>query len=146
MWFTLWFYCRILFLLAMCHAVKRKKMSARCSGRGEASLICIRCLHWSKGCIPTPGAPFAAISLGNGLAVQYQVFSDGTKKINTAHTWNLILLCKKSRVIRVMMDDNTPTHKRKKLKTFKNVLSQKLTVDAEVCQETYSKTDSIKME
>ena len=42
----------------------------------------------------------------------------------------------------VMMDDNAPTHERRKLvKTYKNVLPQKLTVVAEVFGETYSKND-----
>ena len=40
----------------------------------------------------------------------------------------------------VMMDDNAPTNKKRKLlKTYKNVLPQKRTVDAKVCGETYSK-------
>ena len=37
---------------------------------------------------------------------------------------------------------NAPTHKRRKLvKTYKNVLPQKRIVVAEVCGETYSKSD-----
>ena len=39
-----------------------------------------------------------------------------------------------------MMDDNAPTHqKRKHVKTFKNVLPQKRTVAAEVYRETVLK-------
>ena len=45
----------------------------------------------------------------------------------------------------VMMEDRSPTHKRRKLvKTYKNVLSRKRTVVAKVCRETYSKTNVIK--
>ena len=41
-----------------------------------------------------------------------------------------------------MMDDNAPSHERRKLfKTYKNVLPQKGIVVAEVCEETYSKND-----
>ena len=41
----------------------------------------------------------------------------------------------------MMMDDNAPTHERRKLvKTYKNVLSRKRIVVAEVCGET-SKND-----
>ena len=44
-----------------------------------------------------------------------------------------------------MMDDNAPTHKRRKLvKTYKNVLPQKQIVVAKVCGETYSKIKMIK--
>ena len=40
----------------------------------------------------------------------------------------------------VIMDDNAPTHKRRKLvKTYKNVLPRKHIMVAEVCGETYSK-------
>ena len=46
----------------------------------------------------------------------------------------------------MMMDDNAPTHKRRKLfKTYKNVLPQKQTLVAEESMETYSK-NMIKME
>ena len=39
-----------------------------------------------------------------------------------------------------MMDDSALTHKRRKLvKTYKNVLPRKRTVDAKVCGESYSK-------
>ena len=45
-----------------------------------------------------------------------------------------------------MIDDNAPTHERRKLfKTRKNVLPRKRIVVAEVCEETYSKNDK-KME
>ena len=47
----------------------------------------------------------------------------------------------------VMMDDNAPTHKRRKLlKTYKNVLPRKRTVVAKVSGETNSKKKMIKME
>ena len=48
---------------------------------------------------------------------------------------------KKSRPLwPVMMNDSAPIHKRRKLvKTYKNVISQKWTVVAKVCGETYSK-------
>ena len=40
----------------------------------------------------------------------------------------------------MMMDDSVPTHVRRKLvKTYKNELTQKRTVVAEVCGETYFK-------
>ena len=40
----------------------------------------------------------------------------------------------------VMMDDNAPTHERRKLgKTYKNVLLQKLTVVTQISGETYLK-------
>ena len=46
----------------------------------------------------------------------------------------------------VMMDDNAPTHeKRKLIKTYKIVLPQKMIVVAEVCGETFSQNDK-KME
>ena len=46
----------------------------------------------------------------------------------------------------VMMDGSAPTHeRRKRVKTYKNVLPQKLTVVAGVWGETYSKNE-IKME
>ena len=38
----------------------------------------IQCLHWGRGLIPAPGVCSAAIPLGEGLAVHYLVFSDGT--------------------------------------------------------------------
>ena len=42
----------------------------------------------------------------------------------------------------MMMDDNAPTHERRKfVKTYKDVLFQKRIVVAEVCRETYSKND-----
>ena len=46
----------------------------------------------------------------------------------------------------MMIDDNAPTHERRKLiKTYKNVLPRKQTVFAEVCRETYSRKKSDKM-
>ena len=50
---------------------------------------------------------------------------------------------KKSRPLwPMMMDENAPTHERRKLvKTYKNVLPLKRIVAAEVCGETYSKND-----
>ena len=40
----------------------------------------------------------------------------------------------------VMMDDNAPTHERRKLvKTYKYVLPRKQTVVAKVCEKAYSK-------
>ena len=45
----------------------------------------------------------------------------------------------------VMMDDNAPTHKGRKLvKTYKNVLPRKRIVVAKVCGETYSKNDKMR--
>ena len=42
----------------------------------------------------------------------------------------------------VMMEDNAPTHKRRKLvKTYKKGLPLKWIVAAKVCGETYSKKD-----
>ena len=42
-----------------------------------------------------------------------------------------------------MMDDNAPTHKRRKLvKTYNYVLPQNQMVVAEVCGETHSKNDA----
>ena len=42
-----------------------------------------------------------------------------------------------------MMDDNAPTHERRKLvKTNKNVLPRKRIVVAGVCGETYSKDEN----
>ena len=48
----------------------------------------------------------------------------------------------------MMMDDSAPTHKRRKLvKIYKNVLSRKRTVVAEVSSETYFKNwDKIEVE
>ena len=45
-----------------------------------------------------------------------------------------------------MMDDSVPTHKRRKvIKTYKNKITQKWNVVADICGETYSKDDE-KME
>ena len=47
----------------------------------------------------------------------------------------------------VMIDDSAPTHERRKLvKTYKNAILRKRTVATEVCEETYSKKNMIKME
>ena len=53
---------------------------------------------------------------------------------------------KKSRPLwPVRMDDSAPIYERRKLvKTYKNVLPQKLIVVAKVCGETYSKNDKRK--
>ena len=47
----------------------------------------------------------------------------------------------------VMMDDNAPTYKRRKLvRTYKNILRQKQTVADEACRKTYSEKDEKQME
>ena len=59
------------------------------------------------------------------------------------YTHYAALFIKESRPMwMMMMDDNASRHKRRKLfKNLKNVLSRIWTVVAEVCGETYSKTD-----
>ena len=109
--------------------------------------LVIQCLHWCRGSIPTPCVYSAAISLGTkGLTVHNLVFLDGTSNRRPCVCTHITLLTHKissSKTSKplwpVIIDDNAPTLKRRKLdKTYKN---RKLIGVAGVCWETYSKND-----